>query len=149
MAKRLGKELQELTSDTPPYVKSVGLVGDNLYKWKISLTGPDKSPYEKGIFQIELEIPTDYPFKAPTVKFLTKIYHPNIKSDGGICAGILNDNWSPQLKISEVLLTLRQALAEPNPDNPLEADIANQYKTDKAAFNKTAKEWTKKYAKSV
>jgi ubiquitin-conjugating enzyme E2 D/E len=81
------------------------------------------------------------------LKFNTKIYHPNVKTDGGVCADILADGWSPQLKISEVLLTLRQVLAEPNPDNPLEPEIAQQFKNDRSAFNKTAKEWTKKYAK--
>jgi ubiquitin-conjugating enzyme E2 D/E len=182
MAKRLQKEFAELNGEPPAFVKSVALANDNLYKWKIALLGPvcvymmlpslfsltctqDKSPYEKGVFQIELDIPTEYPFKPPKVcgsfasvlsfirlillqlKFNTKIYHPNIKTDGGVCTDILGDQWSPQLKISEVLITLRQVLAEPNPDNPLEPEIANQFKNDRNAFNKTAKEWTKKHAK--
>lgn len=59
---------------------------------------------------------------------------------------MLNDGWSPQLKLSEVLLMVNQILKEPNPENPLEPEIANQYKADRNAFNKQAKEWTKKYA---
>jgi ubiquitin-conjugating enzyme E2 D/E len=102
---------------------------------------------------------------------LTKIYHPNVKSDGQLCNEVLNDGWSPQLKIPEVLMTIRQVLVEPNPgkssplspfctfnieltaatpkhaDNPLEPEIAQQFKENRTAFNKTAKEWTKKYAK--
>lgn len=75
----------------------------------------EKTPYEKGSFALELEMPPEYPFKAPKVKFLTKIYHPNVKSDGQLCNEVLNDGWSPQLKIPEVLMTIRQVLVEPNP----------------------------------
>ena len=146
MAKRLNKELAEFSNNPLPWCK-VELAGDNLYKWKAVLTGPEKSPYERGQFKLDIEIPHEYPFKPPVPKFVTKVYHPNVKSDGSICSDVLAEGWSPQLKISEVLLTIRTLLAEPNPDNPLEAEIANQYKNDRSAFNKQAKEWTKKYAK--
>jgi len=121
-------------------------VSDNIYKWKINIVGPEKTPYEKGLFQLDIDVPNEYPFKPPKVKFATKIYHPNVKSDGGVCHEMLNDGWSPQLKISEVLLMVNQILKEPNPENPLEPEIANQYKADRNTFNKTAKEWAKKYA---
>jgi len=147
MNKRLTKELGELTNEPLPFTKGVGLTGDNLYKWKVTILGPDKTPYEKGVFQIELDIPTEYPFKPPKLKFVTKIYHPNVKSDGGFCADILSESWSPQLKISDVLNTVDKLMKDPNPENPLEPEIANQYKADRATFTKTAKEWTKKYAK--
>lgn len=42
---------------------------------------------------------------------------------------------------------MRTLLKEPNVDNPLEADIAQQLKNHPNDFAKTAKEWTKKYAK--
>ena len=67
-----------------------------------------------------------------------------MKSDGGVCHEMLNDGWSPQLKLAEVLLMVNQLLKEPNPENPLEPEIANLYKADRNAFNKQAKEWTKK-----
>jgi len=147
MTKRLQKELQEFISNPQDWC-SVSLANDdNMFLWKGEIIGPDKTPYEKGVFKLEIEIPTDYPFKPPKVKFLTKIYHPNVKSDGNFCTEILTaQGWSPQLKMNQVLLTVRQLLEEPNLENPLEPDIAQQYKTDKAAFVKTAKEWTKKHA---
>ncbi|GAM29174.1 hypothetical protein SAMD00019534_123500 [Acytostelium subglobosum LB1] len=145
-AKRLQKEITDIIK-APPTWCSAAVVGDNLHKWKATVLGPEGSPFEKGTFEIELDIPHEYPFKPPTLKFTTKIYHPNIKSDGTVCSELLSQSWSPQLKIQDVLLTIRTLLIEPNPDNPLEVDIAQQFKTDRNAFNKQAKEWTKKYAK--
>lgn len=107
---------------------------------------PD-TPYEKGYFTVDLEMPSEYPFKPPGVKFVTKTYHPNVlQKTGEICEEILKGIWSPQLKVGEVLTILRQMLVEPNVSSPLEEEVAKQYTTDRNAYNKTAKEWTKKYA---
>eukprot|EP01108_Squamamoeba_japonica_P000726 TRINITY_DN1258_c0_g4_i1.p2 TRINITY_DN1258_c0_g4~~TRINITY_DN1258_c0_g4_i1.p2 ORF type:complete len:148 (-),score=33.74 TRINITY_DN1258_c0_g4_i1:66-509(-) len=145
MAKRLQKELKEYGTSLDWVTAS--LVDDSLYKWRVSFAGPAGSPYEKGNFTVEIDIPQEYPFKPPKFKFITKVYHPNVKSeDGSICTDILGDGWSPQLKIHEVLLTLKSLMAEPNPENPLEPEIGNQFTSDRAAFDKTAKEWTKKHA---
>jgi len=150
MSKRLQKEMKEFMDEPKDWCKIELSTDENLFQWRAQITGPEKSPYEKGVFKLEIDIPTDYPFKPPKVKFLTKIYHPNVKSDGSFCTEILTtEGWSPQLKIIQVLLTIRQLLSEPNADNPLEAEIAQQFKTDRSAFNKTAKEWTKKHAKAT
>eukprot|EP00019_Armaparvus_languidus_P006190 CAMPEP_0168593120 /NCGR_PEP_ID=MMETSP0420-20121227/8122_1 /TAXON_ID=498008 /ORGANISM="Pessonella sp." /LENGTH=137 /DNA_ID=CAMNT_0008629205 /DNA_START=52 /DNA_END=462 /DNA_ORIENTATION=- len=137
MSKRLQKEFKQCGSDELEWLKAE-LVGDSLYKWRVSFSGPEKSPYEKGTFKVLVDIPQEYPFKPPKFTFETKVYHPNVKTDSGeICTDILGDGWSPQLKIHEVLLTLKNLMAEPNPENPLEADIGTQYTNDRNAFIKT------------
>ena len=77
---------------------------------------------------------------------MTKIYHPNIDKLGRICLDILKEKWSPALQIRTVLLSIQALLSAPNPDDPLDNQVANQWKTNEAEAIKTAKEWTKNFA---
>lgn len=83
---------------------------------------------------------------APKVRFLTKIYHPNIDRLGRICLDVLKTNWSPALQIRTVLLSIQALLSSPNPDDPLANDVANEWKTNNEKALETAREWTKLYA---
>ena len=143
--KRINKELQDLGRD-PPAQCSAGPVGDDLFHWQATIMGPPDSPYAGGVFFLTIHFPTDYPFKPPKVAFSTRIYHPNINSNGSICLDILRSQWSPALTISKVLLSICSLLCDPNPDDPLVPDVARIYKTDRAKYNESAKEWTRKYA---
>jgi ubiquitin-protein ligase len=103
-----------------------------------------------GHYKLLLVLPHEYPFKPPTLSFQTKIYHPNVSNDdkGSMCLGILrSDAWKPPNKISAVLNLARNLLIEPNPDDAVEASIADQFKNNKKEFEKTAKDWVKRYAK--
>ncbi|KAJ5594438.1 Ubiquitin-conjugating enzyme E2, partial [Penicillium hispanicum] len=151
--KRINKELTDLGRD-PPSSCSAGPVGDDLFHWQATIMGPTRpikscyvgtranlsgfwlqgdSPYSGGVFFLTIHFPTDYPFKPPKVNFTTRIYHPNINSNGSICLDILRDQWSPALTISK----------DPNPDDPLVPEIAHVYKTDRPRYEATAREWTR------
>lgn len=132
----------------PPSNCSAGPKDDNLYSWVATILGPEGSPYEGGTFFLNINFPEEYPFKPPKVTFQTRIYHCNINSNGAICLDILKDNWSPALSISKVLLSICSLLTDANPDDPLVADIANEYRGDRKKHDKTAREWTKRYAKA-
>ncbi|KAG2007883.1 hypothetical protein GB937_008243 [Aspergillus fischeri] len=117
-----------------------------VFHWQATIMGPGDSPYSGGVFFLTIHFPTDYPFKPPKVNFTTRIYHPNINSNGSICLDILRDQWSPALTISKVLLSICSMLTDPNPDDPLVPEIAHVYKTDRPRYEATAREWTRKYA---
>jgi ubiquitin-conjugating enzyme E2 D/E len=148
-SKRILKELLDLKKD-PPGDCSAGPVDENdMFRWEAVIFGPSDSPYAGGIFNATIEFPIDYPFKPPRVMFTTKIYHPNINKEGFICLDILKHNWSPALTISKVLLSVISMFTDPNPDDPLMPDIANQYKRNRAEYEMTAREWTQMYAQGV
>ena len=143
---RLKKEMNELLNN-PPCNCSAGLVNDdNFYIWQATILGPTQSPYEGGIFNLKIEFPQDYPFKPPKVQFVTPIYHCNVSSNGSICLDILKDQWSPALTISKVLLSICSLLDDPNPNDPLVADIADLFIKNKELFVKKAREYTLRYA---
>jgi len=150
--KRLTKELKDISKDPPPNCsagpkpKEDGSAGKDIFKWTATIMGPPDSPFEGGVFFLAIHFPPDYPFKPPKVKFTTRIYHPNINKSGGICLDILKDQWSPALTISKVLLSICSLLTDPNPDDPLVAEIANEYKKHPKKYADTAKKWTLKYA---
>jgi ubiquitin-conjugating enzyme E2 D/E len=109
---------QDLKKD-PPANCSAGPQGDDLFHWQATIMGPPDSPYSGGVFFVNIHFPPDYPFKPPKVSFHTKVYHPNVNSQGSICLDILKDQWSPALTISKVLLSISSLLTDPNPDDPL------------------------------
>ena len=110
--KRIKKELENFNRD-PPANCSAGPEGDDIFHWTATLMGPVGTPYHGGIFYLNITFPSNYPFKPPRVSFITKIYHPNINSSGGICLDILKDNWSPALTISKVLISICSLLDDP------------------------------------
>ncbi|KAF9233564.1 ubiquitin-conjugating enzyme/RWD-like protein [Melanogaster broomeanus] len=115
-------ELGRIAAD-PLLGITVALRGDQQRYIEAAIEGPDGTPFQQGVFFLELSIPTDYPFKPPSVRFLTKIYHPNI------------DQWSPALRI-----------VAPNPKDPLVVDIGKHYEENEEDAQRVAREWTKKYA---
>jgi ubiquitin-conjugating enzyme E2 D/E len=145
--KRLTKELNDMKKDDIPNL-SAGPVNDNLFEWEAVILGPIGTPYEGGIFNLKISIPSNYPFKPPIVIFKTKIYHPNINSAGNICLDILKTQWSPALTISKILLSICSLLSDPNPNDPLVPEIANLLKNNPELYSKTAREWTNIYASS-
>ena len=162
--KRIRKDLRSLNKDNtntnisaaPIQTTSYELVNgdstcvakDDLFNWKAIIIGPKDTPYEGGVFHLHISFSTEYPFKPPKVKFITPVYHPNINSVGSICLDILKDNWSPALNILKVLLSISSLLVDANPDDPLEHDFANLYKSNRKLYDSKAKEWTHRYASS-
>jgi ubiquitin-conjugating enzyme E2 N len=145
LPRRIVKETQRLLSEPAPGISATPYQ-DNLRYFNVIIQGPQQSPYEGGIFKLELFLTEDYPMAPPKVRFLTKIYHPNIDRLGRICLDILKDKWSPALQIRTVLLSIQALLSAPNPDDPLANDVAEAWKTNEQNAVNTAKQWTQTYA---
>jgi ubiquitin-conjugating enzyme E2 D/E len=136
-----------LNHDIPETIFSVDINIDDIYSEQfVTLKGPTDTPYEDGKFKLSILMPVDYPYKPPKIMFKTCMYHPNIASDGSICIDILKDQWSSALRLTTVLLSLSDLLANPNPNDPLVYEIAEQYKKSRDTFNKNVIKFVKKYA---
>jgi ubiquitin-conjugating enzyme E2 D/E len=145
---RILSDLKDLmNNDIPETIKDVKINEDDMYgEHTVLLNGPKDTPFEGGIFKIAFKMPTDYPFKPPKMYFKTKVYHPNISGDGSICIDILKDQWSSALRITKVLLSLSDLLANPNPNDPLVPDIAHEYRQMKSTYETKVREYVKKFA---
>ncbi|XP_044873871.1 ubiquitin-conjugating enzyme E2 K isoform X2 [Mauremys mutica] len=125
----------------------VDLVDENFTELRGEIAGPPDTPYEGGRYQLEIKIPETYPFNPPKVRFITKIWHPNISSvTGAICLDILKDQWAAAMTLRTVLLSLQALLAAAEPDDPQDAVVANQYKQNPEMFKQTARLWAHVYA---
>ncbi|KAK1785203.1 hypothetical protein P4O66_018215 [Electrophorus voltai] len=131
LPRRIIKETQRLLAEPVPGIKAEPDEGNARY-FHVVIAGPQDSPFEGGTFKLELFLPEEYPMAAPKVRFMTKIYHPNVDKLGRICLDILKDKWSPALQIRTVLLSIQALLSAPNPDDPLANDVAEQWKTNEA-----------------
>jgi ubiquitin-conjugating enzyme E2 D len=145
-SKRIMKEMQDMEKSPVDNCTAGPVDPSNLLLWRGTIIGPEKSPYEGGLFQLEIQFPNEYPFKPPKVVFLTKVYHPNINSGGGICLDILKDAWVPSLTIGKVLLSISSLLTDANPKDPLVPEIAELYVRNRGEFDRIAREYTQMYA---
>eukprot|EP01147_Barroeca_monosierra_P005536 gene5536-8918_t len=143
--RRLQKEMRDIQSDPIPgfWFESSD---EDCFHWKAAFEGPANSPYEGGIFRLDIRIPERYPFVAPKMQFITKIFHPNVCTGGGICLVILESNWSSSLSIQKVVLSICSLLTDPNPHSPLNWTAAKLYRNHCAKYEETVSEWTKQYA---
>ncbi|KAJ3332870.1 Ubiquitin-conjugating enzyme E2 T [Blyttiomyces sp. JEL0837] len=149
LTSRMKKELQLLSLE-PPFGVTCWPSDENMLILHAELQGPETSPYAQGAFKLEVRVPERYPFEPPQVQFRTPIYHPNIDSSGRICSDVLKlppkGNWKPGLNINIALGAIRMLLLEPNPDDPLENDIAEEFKHKHETYAAKAKSWTLRHA---
>ncbi|KEF62724.1 ubiquitin-conjugating enzyme E2 D/E [Exophiala aquamarina CBS 119918] len=142
---RLHKELVDLAREYAPTYHATP-VEDDMFHWDTAIRGPADTPYEGGLFHLDLLFPTNYPFKPPKVRFRTQIYHPNIRNGGGFCTQhfcILADEWSPLTRCLTVLQSFIELLQTPDGCNP---EVNPIFRTDRARFEATAREWTRGFA---
>mmetsp|Transcript_8954 Transcript_8954/g.13368 ORF Transcript_8954/g.13368 Transcript_8954/m.13368 type:complete len:150 (-) Transcript_8954:46-495(-) len=147
LSRRIQKETDRLQNEPVPGI-SASPDPENPRYFHIQIAGPITTPYEGGLFELELFLPDDYPMAPPKVRFLTKIYHPNVDKLGRICLDILKKNWSPALQIRSVLLSIQGLMSSPCPEDPLDPAVAKHWNEDEEGALRQAREWTQMYANS-
>lgn len=145
--KRIKKEF-DMMEKNPPANFSINPTENDYYKLQVTIFNLRESPYEGGYFMCSIQLPKDYPFYPPKIKFQTKIYHPNINTNGDFSVGddMCYSTWSPKFTVIDFMNYIISIILKPNADDPLVPEVANVYKNNNEEFKKTAHEWTIKYA---
>lgn len=93
--------------EDPPTGVSGAPTDNNIMIWNAVIFGPHDTPFEDGTFKLTIEFTEEYPNKPPTVRFVSKMFHPNVYADGGICLDILQNRWSPTYDVSAILTSIQ------------------------------------------
>nr|VDC58641.1 unnamed protein product [Brassica rapa] len=144
---RLFKEYKEVQREKVAD-PDIQLVCDetNIFKWTALIKGPSETPYEGGVFQLAFAVPENYPLQPPQVRFLTKIFHPNVHfKTGEICLDILKNAWSPAWTLQSVCRAIIALMAHPEADSPLNCDSGRNLlrSGDVRGFNSMARMYTR------
>jgi ubiquitin-conjugating enzyme E2 A len=137
--KRLMRDFKRLQSDPPLGVSGAPRV-DNIMIWNAVIFGPEDTPFEDGTFKLLIEFDETYPNKPPQVRFISKMFHPNVYNDGKLCLDILQNRWSPTYDVSAILTSIQSLLHDPNPNSPANAEAASMYTQNKSEYIKRVRE---------
>ncbi len=133
---RLMADLRAVSEDPPDGV-SAALVDDaDLYEWRASLSGPEGTPWEGGIYALRIKFDGSYPDRPPKIRFTCDMFHPNIYSDGGICMDTMKNMWKPIYTAGMILQSVQSLLSDPNPDSAANPEAAKLLTADPRAYRR-------------
>ncbi|PVF95068.1 hypothetical protein CPB86DRAFT_776389 [Serendipita vermifera] len=136
--RRLIRDFKHLSSD-PPAGISGAPCPENIMVWNAVIFGPADTPFEDGTFKLVLTFEESYPNKPPHVKFLSRMFHPNVYATGELCLDILQNRWSPTYDVSAILTSIQSLLHDPNPNSPANAEAAALYRDNMKEYVRRVK----------
>eukprot|EP01112_Ceratiomyxa_fruticulosa_P013624 TRINITY_DN3839_c0_g1_i1.p1 TRINITY_DN3839_c0_g1~~TRINITY_DN3839_c0_g1_i1.p1 ORF type:complete len:152 (+),score=29.14 TRINITY_DN3839_c0_g1_i1:136-591(+) len=148
MAARLIKEYKSEQKEPAEDVILFPRDENDIFRWVGIIKGPPETPYEGGSFELEINVPSNYPLQPPAVRFVTKVFHPNIHfKTGEICLDILKGAWSAVYTLQAVCRSITALLSHPEPSSPLNCDAGNLLRGgDTKGYNSLAKMYTRLFA---
>jgi ubiquitin-conjugating enzyme E2 G1 len=144
---RIPKEYEKLTNDPVENV-ILEINPSNIFEWNFVIFGPKDTPYEGGTYQGILSIPKEYPLRPPQVKFTTKLFHPNVYTDGKLCISILHEGkdefgyehiserWNPSHSVNSILMSILSIISSPNFESPANVDASIMWRNNYSEYKK-------------
>lgn len=143
--RRILEELKSLHCHPHPFFQIFPSETDFTF-WKLLMEGPPDTPYESGVFELFCQFGPDYPVQPPTVRFITSIYHCNINNVGRICHNIFDRGYNAHVTMRDILNAVYGLLIVPEPQDPLDSILAEEYLTSPKKYDEEAKKHTEKSA---
>ncbi|XP_037644285.1 uncharacterized protein LOC119499124 isoform X1 [Sebastes umbrosus] len=143
--KRILEELKSLHCNPHPFFRIFPSESDLTF-WRILMQGPPDTPYKKGVFELYCQFGPDYPAKPPLVRFVTQVYHCNVNSVGRICHNIFDRNYNAHISMREILEAVYGLLIIPEPDDPLDSILAEEFLTNRETYEREAEKHTEETA---
>ncbi|KAK8890073.1 hypothetical protein M9Y10_034832 [Tritrichomonas musculus] len=141
-SRRILSDYKLITTQPPDGVRLVNQI--KMDEWEVEIDGPLDTIWEGGKFRLIVSFPSDYPFRAPSVRFKTQIFHPNVSKEGGICLDLLIDKWLPSYHVGSLLVSIRSFLDEPNPEHGLNSEALELFRHNKPKYEQTVRELIQK-----
>ncbi|CAB9502484.1 conjugating enzyme E2 [Seminavis robusta] len=154
LMRRLEQEKAQMLHDTDGITKSTGgrlhvfPSRDDPFTFQAVIAGPLNSPYRKGILTLQIKVPEDYPFAAPSFHFETSIWHPNVVLESGkVVLDCFTDAWNPAWTLHSLLLAVFAVMEDPIvDDSPGNEDAADDFRENRIRFVNEAEYMTTIYA---
>ena len=113
--------------------------------WEVIFLGTEGTPYESGYFKVQLLFKEVFPKHGPEAKFITKMFHPNIASDGHVCMELLN-SWKEKTTMENIFYGIIDLLDNPVPEGGYDNEAKKELQKDYDKYMETVEEYTEKYA---
>lgn len=135
-ADRLQDEYRMLTRHPPPGGSASPRDHENPFVWDATILGPENSPWEGGLFALELRFSCQHPYRPPFARFTSKMFHPNITTDGIPALDLIQTRWSSNTRVATILDKLQRFLSEPNFVYPVRQDAAHLHRTNRREYER-------------
>lgn len=133
--RRIIQDLNKINKDQNKSFEAAPFA-DNIMCCHAIIRGPEDTIWECGIFHLIINFSEEYPVSPPKVKFLSKLFHPNIYTDGNICLDILQNQWSPIYDITSLLTSIQSLLNDPNTSSPANPEAARIFINNRNLYNR-------------
>jgi len=133
------RDFKRMQSD-PPAGVSASPISENVMTWNAVIIGPADTPFEDGTFKLVMQFDENYPNKPPQVKFISKMFHPNVYASGDLCLDILQNRWSPTYDVAAILTSIQSLLNDPNNASPANVEAATLHRENVREYVKRVRE---------
>lgn len=139
---RLHDEYRVIQRQSPPGISASPRNMEDPFIWDVAIVGANNTPLEGGFFSLEIVFSTEHPYVCPYVRFTSKMFHPNITSDGVPALDVVSTRWRPETRIIVILTAIQKLLKEPSLVYPVNEEAALLFMTDRPAYNKRVRRMT-------